>query len=783
MSQLEVLLKSIPLYANLEETERLQAGPDGLIQVAAQVISVTEQLASELLAEIAVELSQRDVQGCVKDPQRAEELRISGNEAFAKGEYLIAAHRFSQSLRFLNPYQPGCAAACAKVLCNRALCLLKLKQYRPAEEDCTAAIEYDPQNAKAVYRRATAYNEQGNFFPARDDAERAVQLLNEQKERTVEAETLLALLNNKCSGGVGGSGVGETTNTATRGAGGGDGPIWTSHTVPPELWDTAEQGTTSPIENNLSVESSCWADCGLETVAALANKKAAQAGSRGFTVVEASGVGRQLVTTQGVAAGTDMLKDSPIVHALAKAQRLERCAHCCTALPLEGAVFWPCTSCALSVFCSRECRDQENTQHAAGGPECGVPWTALLPPEAVLAVRLARRMREASLLSSPEDACLVAGSLETHFADMMPEDALHDATVACAAHAAWKLALQNSQNYGKSRFSQVWEAVSVADVLHALCIVSCNGLAITPRAFGNSEEAIGIAIYPIASFMTHSCIPNVSLRFEGNTAIARSTAPLSPGTPLLHSYGPQAGEMTTFQRQVMLKAQYHFTCQCKACSGVSPGEAEKEAAMVGLKCMTAGCDGALPVPCEAEAGVASKYDLQGSVEDGCSVCGAKLSEKEWNSSVGPRLEKALEAYSIGRKAVQGESAGGGGGGARSDGEKGVQLLEESLNTRKELLHRHNQVLGATYDALSWAEESSKSAKVEHSRASLEVAERLFPAGSTNVAYEKLTLGTMLQHEGSEKSLKEGKELVTAAMATLELHYGAVPSAADVSFLQ
>ena len=58
---------------------------------------------------------------------------------------------------------------------------------------------------------------------------------------------------------------------------------------------------------------------------------------------------------------------------------------------------------------------------------------------------------------------------------------------------------------------------------------------------------------------------------------------------------------------------------------------------------------------------------------------------------------------------------------------------------------------------------------------MEVAERLFPTESTNVAYEKLTLGTMLQQEGSESSLKEGKDLVTAAMATLERHYGAAPT--------
>ena len=94
MSKLDTLLKSIPLYANLEETQRLQSTPNGLVEVAAQVTDVSNQLTSELLSEIAEELSQRDVQGCIKDPERAEEFRISGNETFGKGDYLIAAHRF-----------------------------------------------------------------------------------------------------------------------------------------------------------------------------------------------------------------------------------------------------------------------------------------------------------------------------------------------------------------------------------------------------------------------------------------------------------------------------------------------------------------------------------------------------------------------------------------------------------------------------------------------------------------------------------------------------------------
>ena len=69
----------------------------------------------------------------------------------------------------------------------------------------------------------------------------------------------------------------------------------------------------------------------------------------------------------------------------------QRCAACFRRLPMNP-VF--CQSCAAVAFCSAACRTDaaEPGGHAAGGPECGRPWSTLLDPDARLALRFIDKM-------------------------------------------------------------------------------------------------------------------------------------------------------------------------------------------------------------------------------------------------------------------------------------------------------------------------------------------------------------------------------------------------------
>jgi len=80
---------------------------------------------------------------------------------FLQGEFMEA----------LNSYS-ACVQTCpdkAVAYTNRAHCYLKLKSPTKAEEDCTTALELEPQNVKALYRRGLARKELKRYADAAKD--------------------------------------------------------------------------------------------------------------------------------------------------------------------------------------------------------------------------------------------------------------------------------------------------------------------------------------------------------------------------------------------------------------------------------------------------------------------------------------------------------------------------------------------------------------------------------------------------------------------------------------
>lgn len=86
-------------------------------------------------------------------------VRELGNAAYEQKEYFVAIGHYSQAIG----YQRGEPI----LFLNRAACLLRLRKFKMAEEDCSNAIVLRPDNHKAWFRRGISRAEQGDVAGAR----------------------------------------------------------------------------------------------------------------------------------------------------------------------------------------------------------------------------------------------------------------------------------------------------------------------------------------------------------------------------------------------------------------------------------------------------------------------------------------------------------------------------------------------------------------------------------------------------------------------------------------
>ncbi|GBB98344.1 hypothetical protein RclHR1_00320039 [Rhizophagus clarus] len=117
-----------------------------------------------------------------------------GNEYFKKGEVTEALRHYHQALLHLNglqnnktfavfrkeqeeepkkdPLQEEIMKTTSVIYSNMAACLIKNQKWSRAIECANKALKNDPENTKALYRRAQAYINEGNTTRAREDLEK-----------------------------------------------------------------------------------------------------------------------------------------------------------------------------------------------------------------------------------------------------------------------------------------------------------------------------------------------------------------------------------------------------------------------------------------------------------------------------------------------------------------------------------------------------------------------------------------------------------------------------------
>ncbi|CAK4081316.1 unnamed protein product [Aphanomyces euteiches] len=118
----------------------------------------------------------------------ATEWKAMGNGAFKSKDYTRAQAYYSQALQVLEaPQSCKYSQADLQVLgpviatmhVNIAACYLQNKDAFDCKlcvDHCTKAIQYDPVNVKAWYRRSQAYAKEKNFASAKQDVLEAIRI-------------------------------------------------------------------------------------------------------------------------------------------------------------------------------------------------------------------------------------------------------------------------------------------------------------------------------------------------------------------------------------------------------------------------------------------------------------------------------------------------------------------------------------------------------------------------------------------------------------------------------
>lgn len=237
------------------------------------------------------------------------------------------------------------------------------------------------------------------------------------------------------------------------------------------------------------------------------------------------------------------------------------CHACLGQLPAPHAG-WPCDSCALVLYCDPACRIRHAAQH---GPECGRPWSVLLPSHAVLAARM---LRAAPPAVDAHLATLAVGQ---------PDGG--DAMLATVTAAALTVLCEADSRINDEKPMMVNR---IARRYVGVLQVACNGVAVLPpphiaspaACFFHQPPPLGLAIFPTLSMVNHCCRPMCHIAFHwhqehGLAAALRAIQPLEAGAEATISYGPQVGERVTAGRQGALREQYGFVCSCPACNGAN----------------------------------------------------------------------------------------------------------------------------------------------------------------------------------------------------------------------
>ena len=102
-----------------------------------------------------------------------EKLKEDGDENYKKANFEAAIADYSKCLTALGEQS---SALALKVLSNRAACYKQISNFDGTIEDCTLVLEVEPDNVKALVRRAQAFEAVERYKSALQDVKQVLNL-------------------------------------------------------------------------------------------------------------------------------------------------------------------------------------------------------------------------------------------------------------------------------------------------------------------------------------------------------------------------------------------------------------------------------------------------------------------------------------------------------------------------------------------------------------------------------------------------------------------------------
>ncbi|ETN46126.1 uncharacterized protein HMPREF1541_00310 [Cyphellophora europaea CBS 101466] len=106
-----------------------------------------------------------DARTWLRTMKKLDRARNEANDMFKKGRFSDAVDMYTDAVKIDSKNR----VTNAKLICNRALCRMRLKEYELARDDCDQALKLDPTYTKAKRTRAKATGESGDWEQAVKD--------------------------------------------------------------------------------------------------------------------------------------------------------------------------------------------------------------------------------------------------------------------------------------------------------------------------------------------------------------------------------------------------------------------------------------------------------------------------------------------------------------------------------------------------------------------------------------------------------------------------------------